>query len=94
MMSEVMEDYKGITEVPYPHTNLFYSREVLEKIEPPWYTRKYSQDCIRRLNDMDFTFLDKVKAAGFPIYINTSVEVRHLVLEGVDTKLHNRWHRK
>jgi hypothetical protein len=83
----------GISEVAYPHTNLFYAREVLEKVAPPWYEAHHDEKGLKRTADVDCTFLDKIKAAGYKLYIDTTVEVTHLVLEGVDTKLHNRWHR-
>lgn len=88
-----MEATESIQEVPYPHTNLFYAREVLEKIPPPWYEKTYNAKGTGRTNDMDFTFLDKVKVAGYKIYINNGVEVKHLVMEGVDSKLFYRWNR-
>jgi hypothetical protein len=89
-----MDNYSGIIEVPYPHTNLLYAKEVLENIEPPWYEKHYDQMGLGRINDMDFTFLDKIKEQGYKLYINTGVEVEHLVHAGVDSKLHNRWNRK
>jgi len=92
-MPTPMTGYSGIVEVPYPHTNLFYAREVLENITPPWYDKMYNDIGTTRKNDMDFYFLDKIKAQGYKLYINTAVEVEHLVLEGVNTRLHNRWHR-
>jgi len=88
-----MKDEGAIQEVPYPHTNMFYMREVLEKISPPWYEKSYNPDRTKRMNDMDFSFLDKIKAAGYKLYINNSIEVKHLVVETVDSKLFCRWNR-
>jgi hypothetical protein len=89
-----MERGSGIVEVPYPHTNLFYARETLENIAPPYYEKHYNENGTNRINDMDFTFLDKVKEQGYKIYVNMPVEVEHLVHFGVNTRLHNRWNRK
>ena len=83
----------GVFEVPYPHTNLFYKKKVFDNIEPPWYSKTYNKSGTRRKNDMDFDFLDKIKDQGYKIYINTSVTVKHLVMEGVDDKLFYRWNR-
>uniref|UniRef100_A0A6M3J951 Glycosyltransferase n=1 Tax=viral metagenome TaxID=1070528 RepID=A0A6M3J951_9ZZZZ len=67
----------GIHEVPYTHTNNFYSREVLEKISPPWYEAFLSDDGLNRRNHVDYTFLDKLKSSGYPIYLNLDVVVKH-----------------
>jgi hypothetical protein len=68
----------GVVEVPFPHTNLFYAREVLEKIPMPWYEAYATPDGLDRANHVDFTFLKKIKDAGYPIYINTDIVVDHL----------------
>ena len=67
----------GIVDIPYSHTNLFYSREVLEKINKPWYEAFATEDGLERKNHVDFTFLDKIKAAGYPVYINLDSIVGH-----------------
>ena len=69
----------GVITKPYSHTNLFYTREVLEAIEPPYYEARLSPDGLNRANHVDFDFLDKIKAAGYSIYTNLDVEVKHLV---------------
>lgn len=69
---------KGIVEIPYSHTNLFIKREVLEQIPPPWYKVSYSEDGLYRDKHVDFSFLDKIKDAGYPIYIDLDVTVGHL----------------
>jgi hypothetical protein len=71
----------GIIDIPYSHTNLFYSREVLEKIPPPWYEAYQADDGLSRNNHVDFTFLDKIKAAGYPIYIYLDTKVGHQCTE-------------
>lgn len=67
----------GVVEIPYAHTNLFYAREVLEKVPPPWYEATQTEDGLERKNHVDFTFLDKIKAAGYPIYIDLDTVVAH-----------------
>lgn len=93
-LAESIIDASGISDVPYSHTNLFYAREVLENIKPPWYVAEYTYDGTKRSSDSDFGFLDKVKTAGYKLYINTTVEVKHLVMEGVDSELFDMVGRK
>jgi len=87
-------EYSGIVEVPYAHNNMFYAREVLEKISPPWYELYLNEDGTARTKSQDFAFNDKVKLAGYKIYINTDILVQHLVMINVDTRLHNLWNKK
>lgn len=67
----------GIHKIPYSHTNLFYAREVLEKIPPPWYEAHMTKDGLDRANHVDYTFLDKIKQAGYPVYIDLDTKVGH-----------------
>jgi hypothetical protein len=84
----------GVQEVPYAHNNMFYAREVLEKIEPPWFDLNLNETGTARADSGDFRFNDKVKAAGYKIYVNTDIIVQHLVMINVDTRLHNKWNGK
>jgi hypothetical protein len=86
-------DKKGVVEVPYSHTNLFYAREVLESILPPWYEAHATEDGCARANHVDYTFLDKIKGAGYPVHINPKVVVKHLATEPVSREFYERWHR-
>ncbi len=88
-----MTDYSGITKVEYPHTNMLYAREVLESVSPPWYKVVHNEDGTKRAKDLDFTFLEKLKEKGWEFYIDTTCVVKHLVVEGVDSKLFARWNR-
>jgi hypothetical protein len=81
----------GIVEVPYSHSNLFLAREVLEKIDPPWYEGHFNAKGTGRTSDVDYTFIDKIKAAGYPVYINTDIEAKHLVLEYIDKEMSHKW---
>ncbi len=83
----------GIVDVPYPHTNLFYHREVLEKVPMPWYEAIATPDGLDRANHVDFTFLKKIRDVGYPIYINTDVEVDHLFTQRANGKLCDIYHR-
>jgi len=67
----------GIVEIPYAHTNMFYSREVLEKIPSPWYEAYLRDDGLERRNHVDYTFIDKLKDAGYSTYIDLSTVVGH-----------------
>ena len=88
-----MENLEGIVEVPYSHTNLFYAREVLEKIQPPWYEAYATQQGTGRANHVDYSFLNKIHKAGYPIYIDTDMVVEHITIQSVDKELHDRWNR-
>jgi hypothetical protein len=84
----------GVREVPYAHNNMFYAREVLEKITPPWFDLNLNENGTARMDSGDFRFNDRVKEAGYKIYINTDILVQHLVMINVDTRLHNKWNGK
>ncbi|MHA1962355.1 MAG: hypothetical protein ACW99U_19295 [Candidatus Thorarchaeota archaeon] len=73
-------DAKGIQSYPYTHTNNFYAREVFNGLEMPWYDTQLTPDGFEKANHMDYDFLDKVKANGYEIHINHSVEVNHIFL--------------
>lgn len=81
----------GIIDIPYSHTNLFYSREVLEKIPMPCYEAHLSADGLDRANHVDYQFLDKIKKAGYPIYINMGCVVKHIAFIGIGIKHFNIW---
>lgn len=81
----------GVQEVPYAHTNLFYKREALEAIERPWYEAHLHPTGLNRANHVDFTFLDKIKSAGYPVYINMDVEVKHIAEVGVGREFYGKW---
>jgi hypothetical protein len=86
-----MTGKSGIIEVPFAHTNLFYAREVLEAIDPPWYNTGLSEDGLNKDSHTDFTFLNRLKGAGYKIHINLDVEVKHLKEIEVDRKFNDRW---
>jgi hypothetical protein len=90
-----MDDLSGgIVEVPYCHTNLFYAKEVFEKISPPWYEAYYNEKGTGKDNHVDYSLLSKIMAAGYKIYLNTDIVVNHLTTQGVDRDLYDRWHRR
>ncbi len=74
---------EGVIETPYAHTNFFCLKEVWEKIPPPWFEAKLRDDGLDRANHVDFDVLDKIKKAGYPIYVNLDVKVKHLTTIGV-----------
>ena len=76
-----LENLAGVVEVPYPHTNLLYKREVLEKIPAPWYEAYLSQDGLKRANHVDYTFIDKIHRAGYKVMIDLDCEVKHMAVE-------------
>jgi len=68
----------GVHAIPYTHTNNFYAREVLKNLKPPYYEAFLRPDGLDRANHVDFTFLDKIKAAGYSIFCNLDVVVKHI----------------
>lgn len=90
---EPLPDDGSVVEVPYPHTNMLYAREVIECLHRPWYERYVSDDGLDCGNHMDYTFLDKIKDAGYPLYIHTGVVVNHLTLQPVDREFYDTWTR-
>lgn len=88
------EAYTGIVEKKYAHNNMFYAREVLERIPPPWYEFNLNERGTNRNESQDFLMNDKVRKAGYKVYVNTDMEVQHLVMMPVDTRLHNLWNQK
>jgi hypothetical protein len=87
-------EMNGVQQVPYSHTNLFYAREALESVPKPWYEAYMTEDGLGRANHVDFTFLDKLKNNGYPIYINMDVVVQHIAEIGIDREFYERWHGK
>jgi len=83
-------DETGIKSYPYTHTNNFYAREVLEAIDPPYYVYKEREDFKDKDNHVDYDFLDKIKDAGYPIYINHNIDVCHLFIG----RSNRDWHKK
>lgn len=71
----------GVVEIPYPHTNLFYHREVIEKLVPPWYQAYFTDDGLNRLNHVDYTFIEKIHKAGYKIMIDLDCVVGHMVVK-------------
>jgi hypothetical protein len=91
ILREIRKDWKrkckdGILKIKYAHTNLFYAREVLENIAPPWYTTGYSEDHCNLASIQDFSFIDRIREQGFITRINTNVVVGHLAEEVIDAK--------
>jgi len=84
-------DENGFIKIPYAHTNLFYPREIIENINPPWYELKHSPDGCGHLINRDFSFIEKIKKNGYDTYINTQIEAGHLVEEPVDSITYMKW---
>lgn len=67
----------GVVEVPFPHTNLVYRKDVLQKARSPWYEAYLSPNGLSRLNHVDYLFIDKIHKAGFKVMIDLDCEVKH-----------------
>lgn len=84
----------GVCSYPYTHTNNFYAREVWENIAAPWYESRTSDDGLDKLNHVDFDVLDKVKAAGYEIWLNQDVTVGHISSTSIDQEFYRRLKRE
>jgi hypothetical protein len=67
----------GVVDIPYPHTNLLYCREVFENIKRPWYEAYLSDDGLARDNHVDFTLIHKLHKHGYRTMIDLSCVVGH-----------------
>jgi len=67
-----------VVPVPFPHTNLLYHREVLEKIPPPWYEAYLTPDGLERANHVDYSFIEKIRLAGYGVMIDLGCKVGHM----------------
>jgi len=83
----------GVTEIYYPHTNLFYRRDVFEKIPPPWYEAYLSKDGLSRANHVDFALIDKIHKAGFKCMIDFDCVVGHEYNTFVNRKFYDIWNK-
>jgi len=91
---EMMYDGKqGVVEVPYLHTNCFYSREVLESLSPPYYEANLSENGLVRTNHVDYTFMKKITDKGFKIFINFNMVVAHIAQIAVTREFYERYNR-
>jgi len=79
----------GVVEVPYPHTNLLYHREVLEKVTPPWYQAYLTPDGLSRMNHVDYSFIKKIHEAGYKVMIDLDCEVKHMTVKFVGKEYAN-----
>lgn len=58
-------------------TCLLVSREVLEKIRPPYQRSRFNKDITDTKLSEDFYFCEKIKKAGFDIWVDPEVECHH-----------------
>jgi hypothetical protein len=89
--SDAFDNRTGILRMPHLHTNCFYNRYVLEALKPPWYEAYQTEDGLNRANHVDRDFMQKISKAGFEIYINFDVVVKHLAEVPVSREVYERW---
>jgi len=90
---KAFDNKTGIMELPYLHTNSFYNRYVLEALEPPYYEAELDETGLERGNHVDHTFMDKIVAAGYKIYINFDVVVKHIAEIPVTREFYETWNK-
>lgn len=79
---------RGVVEIPYPHTNMFYAREVLESLDPPWYEIGLASNGVDKDRHIDYYFIDKIHKAGYKTYINLDIVVEHIALVRCNERTH------
>jgi len=90
---KAFDNKTGIMELPYLHTNCFYNRYVLEALEPPYYEAELDETGLERGNHVDYTFMGKITDAGYKIYINFDMVVRHIADVPVSREVYETWNR-
>lgn len=88
-----ISNLNGVVDIPYPHTNLFYRRDVLSDIPAPWYEAHLSDDGLDRANHVDFSFIKKIHEVGFRVMIDLDCVVRHQFNTFVGKEFHDAWNR-
>jgi G:T-mismatch repair DNA endonuclease (very short patch repair protein) len=85
--------YSGIKEVPYLHNNCFFAREVLEAIPVPHCNMVLREDGLGKEFHQDRWQMEKVVEAGYKIYVNYDVVVKHIVEVEVGREFHSQQHK-
>ena len=80
---DIVKHLSGVVDIPFPHTNLLYHREVLEKIPPPWYEAHLREDGLERANHVDYTFIEKIHKAGYRTMIDLDCVVKHMAVKWI-----------
>jgi len=83
----------GIIEVPISHNNHFFAREVLEAIPPPWCFTAFTEDGLGKAFHQDGWQMKKVVEAGYKVYINCDVVVKHIAEVEIDREFYAQWHK-
>jgi len=89
--AKVMIEKKGIEELKFLHTNVFFAREVLEAIPAPWYECALNETGTDRAFHVDRHFMAKVITAGYKIFVNYDVTVKHIAEVEIDKDAYIRW---
>ena len=50
-----------------------------------------NEDGTKRANHVDYDFMDKIVKAGFKIYLNNDVVVKHIAEVGSSREFYERW---
>jgi GT2 family glycosyltransferase len=78
-------DTIGIDEIPKKPfisprvggTTVLIKRDVLEKLKRPYQKSEWNEDCTQQLLSEDFYFCDRIREAGFDIWVDPTVECHH-----------------
>lgn len=83
----------GIEEVPYLHNNCFFTREVLEAIDPPYCKVELTENGLDKAFHQDRWQMKKVVEAGYKIYVNYDMVVKHIVEVEIDREFYAQQHK-
>jgi len=83
----------GVIDVSVPHTNLFFIREVVEKMKPPWFWHGLNKEGTNVEDHADRYFIRKIHEAGYKTYINLDMNLTHMSTQHIDIDFHNTWAR-
>jgi hypothetical protein len=81
----------GVVEVPCPHTNLFFAREVMENVSPPWFFHVLNDRGTGVIDHADRRLIRNIREAGYKTYLNLDVNLTHVSYQNIDREYHKTW---
>ena len=69
---------------------ILYNLEVFKKIPYPWFEFKKHPETGLVIGE-DVGLCQKLQAAGYKIYVDTSVEIEHLTIIKINKAMHKLW---
>ena len=69
---------------------ILFNMKVFDKIDPPWFEVEKTENGMIKLGE-DYNFCDKLRNAGYKIYVDTSIVAEHLSAMRVNTRWFKLW---